>query len=112
MQAPIEAACVCATQPVLQLLTRPWTAEILTVLGTNGPTRFGILRRRVTGISARVLRERLRTLEEMKLVFRDYEPTIPPTVTYGLTPRVRDIDRALQGLERVIRRWNQQDPPA
>src|SRR5512142_541229 len=112
MQAPIEAACVCAAQPVLQLLARPWTAEILTVLSSNGPTRFGVLRRRVAGISARVLRERLRTLEEMKLVFRDYEPTIPPTVTYGLTRRVRDIDRALQGLERVMRRWTEEDLPS
>jgi DNA-binding HxlR family transcriptional regulator len=109
MQSSNEAACVCATQPLLQILSRPWTAEILTVLSVNGPTRFGVLRRRVTGISARVLRERLRTLEDMKLVFRDYEPTIPPTVTYTLTHRMRDLDQALHGLERVMRRWNEQD---
>ena len=42
-------------------LTRPWTLHILRVLASSGPTRFGVLRRSVDGISARVLTERARS---------------------------------------------------
>ena len=62
---------------MLELLTRPWTLHILWSLSTNGPMRFGVLRRQVEGISARVLTERLRTLEGAEFVFRHYEQTIP-----------------------------------
>jgi DNA-binding HxlR family transcriptional regulator len=55
---------------------------ILWVLDTNGALRFGELRRKVEGISPKVLTERLRMLEAIKIVQRDYEPTIPPQVTY------------------------------
>ena len=51
---------VCVPSAVL---TRPWTLHILWSLSENGPIRFGALRKSVTRISARVLTERLRTLE-------------------------------------------------
>src|ERR1700746_1318908 len=78
----------CATGGLLAILTRPWTMHILWVLGHDGPTRFGVLRRKTTGISSRVLAERLRMLEARGFVYRKYEATIPPAVTYGLTSRV------------------------
>ena len=52
---------------MLELLTRPWTLHILWSLSTNGPMRFGVLRKNVAGISSRVLTERLRTLEDKGL---------------------------------------------
>ena len=79
---------------MLELLTRPWTLHILWALSHNGPMRFGVLRRQVEGISARVLTERLRTLENAGFVFRHYEQTIPPAVTYGITERMKDIERS------------------
>ena len=51
----------CAIHGLLEVLARPWTMHILWTLSTNGPTRFGVLRRQVGGISSRVLTERLRT---------------------------------------------------
>lgn len=68
----------CPIGGLLETLTRPWTLHILWTLSTNGPTRFGALRRSVEGISSRVLTERLRTLEERGFLYRDYKPTIPP----------------------------------
>jgi DNA-binding HxlR family transcriptional regulator len=87
------------------LLTRPWTLHILWALSTNGPMRFGVLRRQVEGISARVLTERLRTLESERFVFRHYEQTIPPAVTYGITERMKDIEKVLGQLEALARKW-------
>ncbi|MGA8764587.1 MAG: helix-turn-helix domain-containing protein [Candidatus Sulfotelmatobacter sp.] len=90
---------------MLELLTRPWTLHILWSLSTNGPMRFGVLRRQVEGISARVLTERLRTLEGAGFVFRHYEQTIPPAVTYGITGRMKDIEKVLTQLEGLARKW-------
>jgi DNA-binding HxlR family transcriptional regulator len=94
---------------LLEILARPWTMHILWVLSTNGPTRFGALRRQVEGISSRVLTERLRVLEQKGFVFRDYEPTIPPSVTYGITKRMKDISKVMGDLDELARKWQQED---
>ena len=96
----------CAIGGLLELLTRPWTLHILWALSTNGPMRFGVLRKNVDGISSRVLTERLRTLEEKGFVYRDYQPTIPPAVTYGITERMKDIEKVLPQLEGLARKWH------
>jgi DNA-binding HxlR family transcriptional regulator len=96
----------CAIGGLLELLTRPWTLHILWSLSTNGPLRFGVLKKNIEGISSRVLTERLRTLESAGFVFRHYEPTIPPAVTYGITDRMRDIEKVLAQLEGLSRKWN------
>ena len=98
----------CAIGGLLELLTRPWTMHILWSLSTNGPMRFGALRKNVAGISARVLSERLRTLEEARFVYRNYEQTIPPTVIYGITDRMKDIEKVLAQLEALARKWQGQ----
>jgi DNA-binding HxlR family transcriptional regulator len=90
---------------MLELLTRPWTLHILWYLSANGPMRFGVLRKQVNGISARVLTERLRTLESAGFVFRHYDQTIPPTVTYGITDRMKDIEKVLAQMEGLARKW-------
>src|SRR6266566_5751193 len=95
----------CAIGGMLELLTRPWTLQILWSLSTHGPMRFGVLRKNVTGISSRVLTERLRTLENKGFVFRHYEPTIPPAVTYSITERMKDIEKVLAQLEGLSRKW-------
>src|SRR5467141_352457 len=99
----------CAIHGLLEVLARPWTMYILWILSTNGPTRFGGLRRQVEGISSRVLTERLRSLEQRGFVFRDYEPTIPPSVTYGITKRMKDIDKVMGDLDGLARKWQQED---
>jgi DNA-binding HxlR family transcriptional regulator len=92
---------------LLELLTRPWTMHILWALSHHGPMRFGVLRRQVEGISSRVLTERLRTLEGAGFVFRHYQQTIPPSVTYGITDRMKDIEKVLKQLEGLARKWQE-----
>ena len=110
-QSP-RASNPCPIHNLLELLTRPWTLHILWALSTNGPARFGALQKQVAGISARVLAERLRGLEQQGFVFRHYEPTIPPSVTYGITKRMKDIEKVLQELEQLARKWKVEDLPA
>lgn len=100
----------CAISGLLELLTRPWTLHILWSLGANGPMRFGVLKKNIDGISSRVLTERLRTLEDAGFVFRHYQPTIPPAVTYGITDRMRDIEKVFQQLEGLAKKWQVEGP--
>ena len=104
--------CPRPTHELLQLLTRPWTMHVLWALSSGGPTRFGALRRQIEGISSRLLTERLRTLEEKGFIYRHYEPTIPPAVTYGLTKRMSEIGEALEKLDDLARKWQAEDAKA
>jgi len=95
----------CPLDQVFRLLSGEWTTHILWVLSNNGPTRHGELRRLVDGISSKVLTDRLRMLEAEGIVFRDYEPTVPPKVTYGLTEQGTELDQALRAIEDVAKHW-------
>ena len=44
-------------------------------------------------------------LEQKEFVFRHYAPTIPPAVTYGITKRMKDIEKVLEDLEHLARKW-------
>jgi DNA-binding HxlR family transcriptional regulator len=96
----------CQMGGLLELLTRPWTMHVLWALSHNGPMRFGVLKRQVDGVSSRVLTERLRTLEAAGFIFRHYEQTIPPAVTYGITERMKDIEKVMVQLDGLARKWN------
>ena len=103
------APATCAIQSLLPVLAGPWTLHVLWVLSTDGPARFGELRKKVQGISARVLADRLRLLEEKGFVYRDYERCIPPCVTYGITDGMRDISKVLAELDKLARKWQTED---
>jgi DNA-binding HxlR family transcriptional regulator len=85
----------CAIHGLMEVLARPWTMHILWTLSTSGPSR--------------VLTQRLRELEERGIVFREYEPTIPPAVTYGITKRMTDIGQILDQLNRLAESWQHED---
>lgn len=106
---PHEGGAACPMDYILRMLMGPWTTYIVYNLRTYGPQRFGELKRRVAGISAKMLTERLRTLEGAGLIKRDYEATIPPKVTYSLTPRGHELDEVLEKLGEVAIRWQAED---
>lgn len=99
----------CPMDYILRMLMGPWTTYIVYNLRTYGPQRFGELKRRVGSVSAKMLTERLRTLEGAGLVRREYEATIPPKVTYSLTARGHELDGVLGTLADVATRWQAED---
>lgn len=100
-----EPKC-CPLETLLKQISGQWTLYILWVLDTNGGLRFGELRRRVDGISTKVLTERLRLLESMQLIHRQHQPTIPPQVTYTLTERGKELSGTLDHLYALAVRWD------
>ncbi|MBD2001084.1 helix-turn-helix transcriptional regulator [Oculatella sp. FACHB-28] len=95
----------CPSAQLLNLIAGSWTLNILWLLSNNGPTRFGELKRKIAGISAKVLTERLRMLEEEDIIYRDYKPTIPPQVTYGLAARGEDLAQVLALIDKIAQKW-------
>jgi DNA-binding HxlR family transcriptional regulator len=104
-----EGSASCPMDYILRMLMGPWTTYIVYNLRTFGPQRFGELKRRVGSVSAKMLTERLRTLEGAGLVSRAYEATIPPKVTYSLTARGHELDSVLGTLADVAMRWQAED---
>jgi len=64
----------------------------------EGPMRFNELRRRVGGISQRMLTLTVRGLERDGFVTRHCVPTIPPRVDYELTPLGHSLLTPIQHL--------------
>lgn len=99
----------CPMDYILRQLMGPWTTYILWVLRNKGPLRFGALKKEVPGISAKMLTERLRTLERGGLIYRNYETTVPPKVTYGLAPRGLELQPVLDSFAQLGRAWQRED---
>ncbi|MHC3469399.1 winged helix-turn-helix transcriptional regulator [Streptomyces sp. 7R007] len=66
-------------------MTGRWGILVLSALHEQ-ESRFNVLRRRVEGISEKMLSQTLLTLRRDGLVDRRVEATIPPRVTYSLSP--------------------------
>jgi DNA-binding HxlR family transcriptional regulator len=87
----------CGLDAALDVMGGKWKALILWEL-TDGPIRFGELRRRVAGISERVLILQLRELEACGLVHRELYHQVPPKVEYSLTGFGESLMVAMQPL--------------
>ena len=78
-------AADCPSRPVLQHLTNRWGTLVMVALAT-GPHRFAELRRKVGGVSERMLSQTLKDLEADGFVLRTAHRVVPPHVDYELTP--------------------------
>lgn len=78
-------AADCPSRPVLQHLTSRWGTLVMVALAT-GPRRFAELRRKVGGVSERMLSQTLKDLEADGFVLRTAHQVVPPHVDYELTP--------------------------
>ena len=65
----------------------------------TGKKRFGELLKSVTGVSQKVLTEKLRSMEERGLISREVYPEVPPRVEYSLTDLGMSLYPVLDSLE-------------
>lgn len=90
-------AKACPSRGTLEHVTGRWGALTLGAL-SDGSLRFNELRRRVDGVSEKMLSQTLHALERDGLVLREAQPTNPPRVDYELTPLGREVATRLLGL--------------
>jgi DNA-binding HxlR family transcriptional regulator len=74
----------CPSRTVLDHITGRWGALVMCGL-RMGPARFNALRRRIGGVSERMLAQTLQALEHDGFVRREVLAVMPPSVNYSLT---------------------------
>jgi len=85
MQKGNLMAAACPSREVLRHVTSKWGVLVLVVL-EGGTHRFAELRRKIEGVSERMLAQTLQALEGDGLVDRVAYEVVPPHVEYSLTP--------------------------
>ncbi|MFD3480916.1 helix-turn-helix transcriptional regulator [Streptomyces sp. NBC_01003] len=91
----------CPSRGTLEHVTGRWGALTLGALH-EGSFRFNELRRRVDGVSEKMLSQTLHALERDGLVHREAQPTNPPRVDYELTPLGREVSERLLALIQFV----------
>jgi DNA-binding HxlR family transcriptional regulator len=101
-RAHAPAAEFCPVYDAIRVLQGKWTLHIVSAL-LEGACGFNELARTIGGCNPATLAERLDTLEQLGLITKTVESTMPPRTSYALT-------RAGEGLREVIGaidRWGQ-----
>lgn len=97
---------MCPSRNLLDLLAQKWTLLLIDEL-SEGARRTAELRRRLDGVSEKVLIQTLRKLEQAGLVARRDFGEVPPRVDYRLTP----LGTSLSPLVRAFDRWMEEHVP-
>jgi DNA-binding HxlR family transcriptional regulator len=91
-------------------LTRTWTFPTIHSLGLKEPAGFNELKKRIGGISATSLAERLTQLEHLGVVQRKVHTEKPLRVEYSLTAKGHELQKILENLEEWSKRWAGKEP--
>ncbi|WP_129790684.1 helix-turn-helix domain-containing protein [Sphingosinicella sp. CPCC 101087] len=92
-----QEAGACGLDAALGVIGGKWKSTIVWELHLR-PGRFGELRRRVPGISEKVLYEQLRQLEADGVIRREAFDEVPLRVEYSLTSAGASLNRAVHAL--------------
>lgn len=91
----------CPSRVILEHITSRWGVLVLAAL-LERSYRFSELRRRVGGVSEKMLAQTLQALERDGFVLRDAKPVIPPRVDYSLTPLGEEAASQVSSLARWV----------
>ncbi|MFH9041616.1 winged helix-turn-helix transcriptional regulator [Streptomyces sp. NPDC017966] len=88
---------VCGVTAAIAVIEGKWKTTLLWLL-ESGPHRPAELRRRVPGLTEKVLTQALREMEADGLVHREVHDVLPPKTVYSLTAFGRELAEALTPL--------------
>ncbi len=87
----------CPSRLILNHITSRWGVLVLVALLAD-THRFSELRRKINGVSERMLAQTLQTLEGDGFVARHSLPVVPPHVEYSLTPLGIEVAEQVRNL--------------
>lgn len=87
----------CPSREILKHVTSRWGVLVLVAL-TQGTHRFSELRRKVGGVSEKMLAQTLQYLEKDGFINRVSLPVVPPHVEYTLTPLGEQVGQQVGSL--------------
>lgn len=83
-------AAPCPSRQILNHVSSRWSVLILIAL-REGTHRFSQLRKRIGGVSEKMLAQNLQQLTQYGFVNRVSHPVVPPHVEYNLTPLGQEL---------------------
>lgn len=93
-----EPRCYCPLGGVMDLLSRKYAMQVVCVVGSLGPVRYGDIEAAFGDVSSSTLSARLDDLTAAGLLDREQYDTIPPRVEYALTDDGEDLCDLLEPL--------------
>ncbi|MGY0614465.1 winged helix-turn-helix transcriptional regulator [Vibrio sp. FJH11] len=87
----------CPSRSILQDVTSRWGVLVLFAL-LGGTHRFSELRKKITGVSEKMLSQTLQALEADGFVLRIAHPVVPPHVEYRLTDKGIEVAHKVEQL--------------
>jgi len=84
----------CPSREILSHITSRWGVLVMIALG-DGTLRFSELRRKIKGVSEKMLAQTLQALETDGFVDRISYPVVPPHVEYTQTPIGKEVQLQL-----------------
>ena len=87
----------CPSREILNHVCSRWGVLVLVVL-LDGMHRFSELRRKIGGVSEKMLSQTLQSLEQDGFVDRKALPVVPPHVEYRLTAMGEEVALQMDGL--------------
>jgi DNA-binding HxlR family transcriptional regulator len=97
--------CCPRYHEAVELVGKRWTGAILYVLLHAGRLRFTEIANAVPDLSDRLLSERMKELEQRKIVERHVSDGTPTKVCYELTEKGRQLAPAMAELKVWADRW-------
>lgn len=87
----------CALNELIYLLSKRWITEVLFSI-EEGNNRFSSIKEDLEHISDHILADRLKLLEEYKLISKTHVAEVPPRIEYALTKTGEDLSGILDQL--------------
>ncbi len=88
-----------------ELLGKRWTGLIIRTL-LNGQKRFSDIAEAIPNMSARMLTERFKELEEEGIIIRKVYPETPVRIEYELTEKGLDLQAVMDEIQKWAEKWN------
>jgi DNA-binding HxlR family transcriptional regulator len=98
----------CPVEYTASLLGNKWRPLILREL-LEGTKRYNELTRNIAGVSAKVLTENLRALEDSGILVRTVYPEVPPRVEYSLTDKGWQLQPVIEAMRSFGLRYRDSD---
>lgn len=88
----------------IEIIGKKWTGLIIRVL-LDGPKRFKDIKGQIPSMSDKMLTDRIKELERLKVITRNVYPETPVRIEYELTPKGKDLEAVILSIQSWGEKW-------